>query len=570
MRAAVLKDDQHMGILLFAVKLVLDLCSGSAGNSRDDVSTVSKLSGPISSPGGRLSRTTSKDFMANGTSSRSVSRSPSRSPMSRPCRRIGSRQNSDMSAGEADGLEDDSTAAVLKQVLDAINKQRSKDKHQQSRLLEALIDVNDAVWATQKTVEDLQAETKSLSTRLTDVNDAVWATQLTVEALQEETHSLASRMVSLEGRSSSPGVGVQGDMVYRNAIVVPEARGVTEPRPSAFEYVDRSPIASQQLDNVETEHSRQRYSRFQPLPDRATPALDSELERRAQVLRSIEVSRSTPAEVIESGRSTHRSQASDELQSNGNTWTRSGSAVQSQIDALNRKPAKLWNRGKTPKIEDDDEETNNQPKTPRPIRSDATSDGPRDEALSKAERVGTLLPPQNLSAAIHKGNGNGQKILKPDTVVAASLKSIFHHSDCNDIVLSPRAGCTADMDKQSIHSPYDKIATDKKEQVLARMHALSLSDGDGQDRSPDTIQHYSSRSTERNGQDMPPAYEHVMAGTTNLSVEELSMLRLAVSDMCEMTSSGTLQLSSQRPDVRTYDEPKPDEPRSDVRAPDDS
>ena len=542
MRAAVLKDDQHMGILLFAVKLVLDLCSGSAGNSRDDVSTVSKLSGPISSPGGRLSRTTSKDFMANGTSSRSVSRSPSRSPMSRPCRRIGSRQNSDMSAGEADGLEDDSTAAVLKQVLDAINKQRSKDKHQQSRLLEALIDVNDAVWATQKTVEDLQAETKSLSTRLTDVNDAVWATQLTVEALQEETHSLASRMVSLEGRSSSPGVGVQGDMVYR----------------------------TQQLDNVETEHSRQRYSRFQPLPDRATPALDSELERRAQVLRSIEVSRSTPAEVIESGRSTHRSQASDELQSNGNTWTRSGSAVQSQIDALNRKPAKLWNRGKTPKIEDDDEETNNQPKTPRPIRSDATSDGPRDEALSKAERVGTLLPPQNLSAAIHKGNGNGQKILKPDTVVAASLKSIFHHSDCNDIVLSPRAGCTADMDKQSIHSPYDKIATDKKEQVLARMHALSLSDGDGQDRSPDTIQHYSSRSTERNGQDMPPAYEHVMAGTTNLSVEELSMLRLAVSDMCEMTSSGMLQLSSQRPDVRTYDEPKPDEPRSDVRAPDDS
>lgn len=447
-----------------------------------------------------------------------------------------------MSAGEADGLEDDSTAAVLKQVLDAINKQRSKDKHQQSRLLEALIDVNDAVWATQKTVEDLQAETKSLSTRLTDVNDAVWATQLTVEALQEETHSLASRMVSLEGRSSSPGVGVQGDMVYR----------------------------TQQLDNVETEHSRQRYSRFQPLPDRATPALDSELERRAQVLRSIEVSRSTPAEVIESGRSTHRSQASDELQSNGNTWTRSGSAVQSQIDALNRKPAKLWNRGKTPKIEDDDEETNNQPKTPRPIRSDATSNGPRDEALSKAERVGTLLPPQNLSAAIHKGNGNGQKILKPDTVVAASLKSIFHHSDCNDIVLSPRAGCTADMDKQSIHSPYDKIATDKKEQVLARMHALSLSDGDGQDRSPDTIQHYSSRSTERNGQDMPPAYEHVMAGTTNLSVEELSMLRLAVSDMCEMTSSGTLQLSSQRPDVRTYDEPKPDEPRSDVRAPDDS
>ena len=542
MRAAVLKDDQHMGILLFAVKLVLDLCSGSAGNSRDDVSTVSKLSGPISSPGGRLSRTTSKDFMANGTSSRSVSRSPSRSPMSRPCRRIGSRQNSDMSAGEADGLEDDSTAAVLKQVLDAINKQRSKDKHQQSRLLEALIDVNDAVWATQKTVEDLQAETKSLSTRLTDVNDAVWATQLTVEALQEETHSLASRMVSLEGRSSSPGVGVQGDMVYR----------------------------TQQLDNVETEHSRQRYSRFQPLPDRATPALDSELERRAQVLRSIEVSRSTPAEVIESGRSTHRSQASDELQSNGNTWTRSGSAVQSQIDALNRKPAKLWNRGKTPKIEDDDEETNNQPKTPRPIRSDATSNGPRDEALSKAERVGTLLPPQNLSAAIHKWNGNGQKILKPDTVVAASLKSIFHHSDCNDIVLSPRAGCTADMDKQSIHSPYDKIATDKKEQVLARMHALSLSDGDGQDRSPDTIQHYSSRSTERNGQDMPPAYEHVMAGTTNLSVEELSMLRLAVSDMCEMTSSGTLQLSSQRPDVRTYDEPKPDEPRSDVRAPDDS
>lgn len=542
MRAAVLKDDQHMGILLFAVKLVLDLCSGSAGNSRDDVSTVSKLSGPISSPGGRLSRTTSKDFMANGTSSRSVSRSPSRSPMSRPCRRIGSRQNSDMSAGEADGLEDDSTAAVLKQVLDAINKQRSKDKHQQSRLLEALIDVNDAVWATQKTVEDLQAETKSLSTRLTDVNDAVWATQLTVEALQEETHSLASRMVSLEGRSSSPGVGVQGDMVYR----------------------------TQQLDNVETEHSRQRYSRFQPLPDRATPALDSELERRAQVLRSIEVSRSTPAEVIESGRSTHRSQASDELQSNGNTWTRSGSAVQSQIDALNRKPAKLWNRGKTPKIEDDDEETNNQPKTPRPIRSDATSNGPRDEALSKAERVGTLLPPQNLSAAIHKGNGNGQKILKPDTVVAASLKSIFHHSDCNDIVLSPRAGCTADMDKQSIHSPYDKIATDKKEQVLARMHALSLSDGDGQDRSPDTIQHYSSRSTERNGQDMPPAYEHVMAGTTNLSVEELSMLRLAVSDMCEMTSSGMLQLSSQRPDVRTYDEPKPDEPRSDVRAPDDS
>ena len=542
MRAAVLKDDQHMGILLFAVKLVLDLCSGSAGNSRDDVSTVSKLSGPISSPGGRLSRTTSKDFMANGTSSRSVSRSPSRSPMSRPCRRIGSRQNSDMSAGEADGLEDDSTAAVLKQVLDAINKQRSKDKHQQSRLLEALIDVNDAVWATQKTVEDLQAETKSLSTRLTDVNDAVWATQLTVEALQEETHSLASRMVSLEGRSSSPGVGVQGDMVYR----------------------------TQQLDNVETEHSRQRYSRFQPLPDRATPALDSELERRAQVLRSIEVSRSTPAEVIESGRSTHRSQASDELQSNGNTWTRSGSAVQSQIDALNRKPAKLWNRGKTPKIEDDDEETNNQPKTPRPIRSDATSNGPRDEALSKAERVGTLLPPQKLSAAIHKGNGNGQKILKPDTVVAASLKSIFHHSDCNDIVLSPRAGCTADMDKQSIHSPYDKIATDKKEQVLARMHALSLSDGDGQDRSPDTIQHYSSRSTERNGQDMPPAYEHVMAGTTNLSVEELSMLRLAVSDMCEMTSSGTLQLSSQRPDVRTYDEPKPDEPRSDVRAPDDS
>ena len=542
MRAAVLKDDQHMGILLFAVKLVLDLCSGSAGNSRDDVSTVSKLSGPISSPGGRLSRTTSKDFMANGTSSRSVSRSPSRSPMSRPCRRIGSRQNSDMSAGEAEGLEDDSTAAVLKQVLDAINKQRSKDKHQQSRLLEALIDVNDAVWATQKTVEDLQAETKSLSTRLTDVNDAVWATQLTVEALQEETHSLASRMVSLEGRSSSPGVGVQGDMVYR----------------------------TQQLDNVETEHSRQRYSRFQPLPDRATPALDSELERRAQVLRSIEVSRSTPAEVIESGRSTHRSQASDELQSNGNTWTRSGSAVQSQIDALNRKPAKLWNRGKTPKIEDDDEETNNQPKTPRPIRSDATSDGPRDEALSKAERVGTLLPPQKLSAAIHKGNGNGQKILKPDTVVAASLKSIFHHSDCNDIVLSPRAGCTADMDKQSIHSPYDKIATDKKEQVLARMHALSLSDGDGQDRSPDTIQHYSSRSTERNGQDMPPAYEHVMAGTTNLSVEELSMLRLAVSDMCEMTSSGTLQLSSQRPDVRTYDEPKPDEPRSDVRAPDDS
>ena len=542
MRAAVLKDDQHMGILLFAVKLVLDLCSGSAGNSRDDVSTVSKLSGPISSPGGRLSRTTSKDFMANGTSSRSVSRSPSRSPMSRPCRRIGSRQNSDMSAGEAEGLEDDSTAAVLKQVLDAINKQRSKDKHQQSRLLEALIDVNDAVWATQKTVEDLQAETKSLSTRLTDVNDAVWATQLTVEALQEETHSLASRMVSLEGRSSSPGVGVQGDMVYR----------------------------TQQLDNVETEHSRQRYSRFQPLPDRATPALDSELERRAQVLRSIEVSRSTPAEVIESGRSTHRSQASDELQSNGNTWTRSGSAVQSQIDALNRKPAKLWNRGKTPKIEDDDEETNNQPKTPRPIRSDATSNGPRDEALSKAERVGTLLPPQKLSAAIHKGNGNGQKILKPDTVVAASLKSIFHHSDCNDIVLSPRAGCTADMDKQSIHSPYDKIATDKKEQVLARMHALSLSDGDGQDRSPDTIQHYSSRSTERNGQDMPPAYEHVMAGTTNLSVEELSMLRLAVSDMCEMTSSGTLQLSSQRPDVRTYDEPKPDEPRSDVRAPDDS
>ena len=542
MRAAVLKDDQHMGILLFAVKLVLDLCSGSAGNSRDDVSTVSKLSGPISSPGGRLSRTTSKDFMANGTSSRSVSRSPSRSPMSRPCRRIGSRQNSDMSAGEADGLEDDSTAAVLKQVLDAINKQRSKDKHQQSRLLEALIDVNDAVWATQKTVEDLQAETKSLSTRLTDVNDAVWATQLTVEALQEETHSLASRMVSLEGRSSSPGVGVQGDMVYR----------------------------TQQLDNVETEHSRQRYSRFQPLPDRATPALDSELERRAQVLRSIEVSRSTPAEVIESGRSTHRSQASDELQSNGNTWTRSGSAVQSQIDALNRKPAKLWNRGKTPKIEDDDEETNNQPKTPRPIRSDATSNGPRDEALSKAERVGTLLPPQKLSAAIHKGNGNGQKILKPDTVVAASLKSIFHHSDCNDIVLSPRAGCTADMDKQSIHSPYDKIATDKKEQVLARMHALSLSDGDGQDRSPDTIQHYSSRSTERNGQDMPPAYEHVMAGTTNLSVEELSMLRLAVSDMCEMTSSGMLQLSSQRPDVRTYDEPKPDEPRSDVRAPDDS
>ena len=542
MRAAVLKDDQHMGILLFAVKLVLDLCSGSAGNSRDDVSTVSKLSGPISSPGGRLSRTTSKDFMANSTSSRSVSRSPSRSPMSRPCRRIGSRQNSDMSAGEADGLEDDSTAAVLKQVLDAINKQRSKDKHQQSRLLEALIDVNDAVWATQKTVEDLQAETKSLSTRLTDVNDAVWATQLTVEALQEETHSLASRMVSLEGRSSSPGVGVQGDMMYR----------------------------TQQLDNVETEHSRQRYSRFQPLPDRATPALDSELERRAQVLRSIEVSRSTPAEVIESGRSTHRSQASDELQSNGNTWTRSGSAVQSQIDALNRKPAKLWNRGKTPKIEDDDEETNNQPKTPRPIRSDATSNGPRDEALSKAERVGTLLPPQKLSAAIHKGNGNGQKILKPDTVVAASLKSIFHHSDCNDIVLSPRAGCTADMDKQSIHSPYDKIATDKKEQVLARMHALSLSDGDGQDRSPDTIQHYSSRSTERNGQDMPPAYEHVMAGTTNLSVEELSMLRLAVSDMCEMTSSGTLQLSSQRPDVRTYDEPKPDEPRSDVRAPDDS
>ena len=542
MRAAVLKDDQHMGILLFAVKLVLDLCSGSAGNSRDDVSTVSKLSGPISSPGGRLSRTTSKDFMANSTSSRSVSRSPSRSPMSRPCRRIGSRQNSDMSAGEAEGLEDDSTAAVLKQVLDAINKKRSKDKHQQSRLLEALIDVNDAVWATQKTVEDLQAETKSLSTRLTDVNDAVWATQLTVEALQEETRSLASRMVSLEGRSSSPGVGVQGDMVYR----------------------------TQQLDNVETEHSRQRYSRFQPLPDRATPALDSELERRAQVLRSIEVSRSTPAEVIESGRSTHRSQASDDLQSNGNTWTRSGSAVQSQIDALNRKPAKLWNRGKTPKIEDDDEETNNQPKTPRPIRSDATSDGPRDEALSKAERVGTLLPPQNLSAAIHKGNGNGQKILKPDTVVAASLKSIFHHSDCNDIVLSPRAGCTADMDKQSIHSPYEKIATDKKEQVLARMHALSLSDGDGQDRSPDTIEHYSSRSTERDGQDMPPAYEHVMAGTTNLSVEELSMLRLAVSDMCEMTSSGTLQLSSQRPDVRTYDEPKPDEPRSDVRAPDDS
>ena len=244
--------------------------------------------------------------------------------------------------------------------------------------------------------------------------------------------------------------------------------------------------------------------------------------------------------------------------------------MQSQFDALNRKPAKLWNRGKTPKIEDDDEETNNQPKTPRPIRSDATSDGPRDEALSKAERVGTLLPPQNLSAAIHKRNGNGQKILKPDTVVAASLKSIFHHSDCNDIVLSPRAGSTADVHKQSIHSPYDKIATEKKEQVLARMHALSLSDGDGQDRSPDTIQHYSSRSTERNGQDMPPAYEHVMAGTTNLSVEELSMLRLAVSDMCEMTSSGTLQFSSQRPDVRTYDEPKPDEPRSDVRAPDDS
>ena len=53
-----------------------------------------------------------------------------------------------MSAGEAEGLEDDSTAAVLKQVLDAINKKRSKDKHQQSRLLEALIDVNDAVWAT--------------------------------------------------------------------------------------------------------------------------------------------------------------------------------------------------------------------------------------------------------------------------------------------------------------------------------------------------------------------------------------------------------------------------------------
>ena len=129
MCAAVLKDDQHMGILLFAVKLVLDLCSGSAGNSRDDVSTVSRLSGPISSSGARLSRSTSKDIMANGISSRSVSRSPSRSPMCRPLRRIGSRQNSDMSAGEeAEGLEDGNTAAVLKQVLDAINRKRSKDK----------------------------------------------------------------------------------------------------------------------------------------------------------------------------------------------------------------------------------------------------------------------------------------------------------------------------------------------------------------------------------------------------------------------------------------------------------
>ena len=96
MRAAVLKDDQHMGILLFAVKLVLDLCSGSAGNSRDDVSTVSKLSGPISSPGSRLSRTTSKDFMANGTSSRSVSRSPSRSPMVQSTRMVSKVQGAEL------------------------------------------------------------------------------------------------------------------------------------------------------------------------------------------------------------------------------------------------------------------------------------------------------------------------------------------------------------------------------------------------------------------------------------------------------------------------------------------